>query len=201
MELYQVLSLQVTVDLRVIAMKYSTLTRSPELDPYHQMQFSIIPRISLFLDGGVYPFYRGPSQHILNSAHRENRMFLYLHIFQLTFLLCQEKKILISCQVMGQDLESCDFMIFLRVSIDGHQQLNLPLWFSKPLSESKILTFSKKKRKKKFLCNFVWRLKNIKNFARYEWVNKIEKEKSYSWNFLRSQIVDIRHSNHRSKVK
>ena len=41
----EVLSLQVRVNLGVMAMKrYSTLPRSPELKPYNQMQFSVISR-------------------------------------------------------------------------------------------------------------------------------------------------------------
>ena len=35
---------QVRVDLGVMAMKvYSTLSRYPELEPHHQMQFNVIP--------------------------------------------------------------------------------------------------------------------------------------------------------------
>ena len=35
----------VRMDLAVMAMeKYSTLLKSPELDLYHQMQFSVIPK-------------------------------------------------------------------------------------------------------------------------------------------------------------
>ena len=46
----QVLFLQVRVDLGVIGLKgYSTLLKSPKLEPDYQMQFSIIPRTD-FLD-------------------------------------------------------------------------------------------------------------------------------------------------------
>ena len=45
MEPEKVLPLWVRVDLGVMAMKvYSTYLRAPELEPHHQMQFSVIPR-------------------------------------------------------------------------------------------------------------------------------------------------------------
>ena len=45
MELKQVLPLQIRVDLGIMAVNgYSTLSRSPELESHHQMQFSILPR-------------------------------------------------------------------------------------------------------------------------------------------------------------
>ena len=38
------------MDLGLMAMKgYSTLPRSPELKPHHQIQFNIIPRMPVFL--------------------------------------------------------------------------------------------------------------------------------------------------------
>ena len=41
----QALPVQVRVELEVIAMKgYSTLNKSPELEPRHQNQSSVIPR-------------------------------------------------------------------------------------------------------------------------------------------------------------
>ena len=40
---------RVTVDQSVMAMKgYSTLPKSKELEPHHQMQFSVVPRTLLF---------------------------------------------------------------------------------------------------------------------------------------------------------
>ena len=49
-----ILSLWVRVDLVVIVMKsYSTLTKSPVLEPQHQMQFILIHRILLLKES--YP--------------------------------------------------------------------------------------------------------------------------------------------------
>ena len=48
----QVLPLKIKVDLGIMAMKgYSTLPRSPELEPHHQMLFSIIPGSPIFCRG------------------------------------------------------------------------------------------------------------------------------------------------------
>ena len=47
----QVLPLRVKVDPGVMAMKaYSTLLKPPELEPHHQMQFTVIPKTP-FLGG------------------------------------------------------------------------------------------------------------------------------------------------------
>ena len=56
-KLSEVLSPWVWVEIDVIAMKgYSTLPRSPELESYHQMQFSVTPRKPLFSGGvGIVP--------------------------------------------------------------------------------------------------------------------------------------------------
>ena len=54
----QVLPFCVRVDLGVMAVKkYSTLSRSLRLEPYHQMQFAAIPKTLHFLwgEGGSYP--------------------------------------------------------------------------------------------------------------------------------------------------
>ena len=52
-------------ELGVMVMKeYSTLLRSPELEPYHQMWFSSLLWTPLF--GEVLSFHRGYSQCILN---------------------------------------------------------------------------------------------------------------------------------------
>ena len=49
MGLSKIIPLQVRVDLEIMAMKgYSTLPRSPELEPHHQMHFIVIPRIPQF---------------------------------------------------------------------------------------------------------------------------------------------------------
>ena len=56
------------VDLGVMAIEEcSTLLRAPELEPHHQMQFSVIPR-TRFL-GGDLLFYRECSQRILSPSH------------------------------------------------------------------------------------------------------------------------------------
>ena len=48
--------LQVRVDIRVMAMKeYFTLSKDPELESDHQMQFSVISWTTLFLVGEPYP--------------------------------------------------------------------------------------------------------------------------------------------------
>ena len=45
----KVLQLQLEVDMGVMAMKvYSIVSKSSELDPHYQMQFSILPRTFLF---------------------------------------------------------------------------------------------------------------------------------------------------------
>ena len=50
------LPLRVSVDLEVMARKgYSTLLRSPELEPQHQMQLSVLRKTPLYLDGAYYP--------------------------------------------------------------------------------------------------------------------------------------------------
>ena len=70
MWLSQVLSLPVRVGLGVMVMKeYSTLPRFSELEPQHQIKFSVIPRTFIFLSG-VLPFYEGYSQFIQNTADR-----------------------------------------------------------------------------------------------------------------------------------
>ena len=61
----------VRVDLGVMAIKsYSTFSWSPELEPHYQMQFSFITRTLHW--GGILPFSRGYSQHILSFADRQN---------------------------------------------------------------------------------------------------------------------------------
>ena len=53
----QVLPLRIRVNVEVMAFKeYFILSRSPELEPHHQMQFSVMPEY-LFLDV-VLPFFR-----------------------------------------------------------------------------------------------------------------------------------------------
>ena len=43
------LQLQIKVNLGVMAMKeYSTLPRTPDVKPHHQILFSVIPRIPLY---------------------------------------------------------------------------------------------------------------------------------------------------------
>ena len=60
---------RVRVDLGVMTMKrYSTLPRSPELEPHRQMQYSFIPRILLLVWGGLTPC-RGYNQHILSLTN------------------------------------------------------------------------------------------------------------------------------------
>ena len=66
---YRVLPLQVRVDLGVMVMKeYPTLLRSPELEPHHQMWFSLILS-SPFL-WGLLSLFKGYSQCILRSAKK-----------------------------------------------------------------------------------------------------------------------------------
>ena len=66
---WQVLQLQVKVDLGVMAMKwYSTLNRPLELELYHQMQFTVIPRIPLF--GRILPLCMG-TQSAYSMSHQQ----------------------------------------------------------------------------------------------------------------------------------
>ena len=56
----QIHPFQVKLDHRIITTKeYSTHLRAKELEPHHQMQFSVIPRIPLFFVGGDLPFCSG----------------------------------------------------------------------------------------------------------------------------------------------
>ena len=71
MEFKQVLPLGIRVELRVIAVKrYFTLTRSPELETHHLMQFSLIPRTPLLVCGGGLAPLQRQNQFILNLADR-----------------------------------------------------------------------------------------------------------------------------------
>ena len=55
---YWALRQQIWVDMGVMAMKgYSILLRASELEPYHQMQFSFLPKTPPF--GRSYPFAGG----------------------------------------------------------------------------------------------------------------------------------------------
>ena len=59
----------VRVDLRVMAMMvYSTHSKSPKLEPHHQMQFKIIPKSLLFGGEGGLLHCGEYSQHILSLA-------------------------------------------------------------------------------------------------------------------------------------
>ena len=71
------------MDLRIMAMKrYLTFIRAPELEPHHQMQFTIIPRTTLFLERMVLTPLQGmqsanskPSQEsskIIKENSRQN---------------------------------------------------------------------------------------------------------------------------------
>ena len=80
----QVLSLWVSVDLGVMAMKgYSILPRSPELEPHHQMKFSVIHRMTppTFFAGEGYPFCNEYHQHILSPV---DMVHIYLEKNRLT---------------------------------------------------------------------------------------------------------------------
>ena len=56
------------------------LPKPPELEPYHQMQFSVIPRTPLFFGGEVLRLCRGYSWHIL-SSHQQNGLSQALTAF------------------------------------------------------------------------------------------------------------------------
>ena len=45
---------------------------SRELEPYYQMQFSVIPRTPLF--GGALPFYSGYIQYILSPTDKVDKL-------------------------------------------------------------------------------------------------------------------------------
>ena len=67
MKTLQVLSLQVRLNLGIIAMKeYCALTRVPELEPHHQMQFSVISRLAITPQQGKQSAYFKPC-HLGNS--------------------------------------------------------------------------------------------------------------------------------------
>ena len=78
MEPKQVLPFWVRVDLGIMTMKgFFTLSRSPEQEPFHQMQFSGIPRT---------PHSRGYHQLILSPADKfisilEEALSIIINIF------------------------------------------------------------------------------------------------------------------------
>ena len=63
-QFYQVLLVQVRVGLGVMTKSYSTFPKDPELKPYYQMQFRVIPMVSVVVEvlllgrGAVRTFYR-----------------------------------------------------------------------------------------------------------------------------------------------
>ena len=77
------------MDQAVIAMQaYSTLTRTPQLEPLNQMQFSVILRIHLFkyMKDNIARRARGVMVIIVENGHGDtssNRGRGYLHFIQL----------------------------------------------------------------------------------------------------------------------
>ena len=68
----------------MIMKEYSTLLKSPELKPHHQMQFSIILRIHHFFGGRrILPPFRGYSQYILSITDR----IIYLFLDEALFII------------------------------------------------------------------------------------------------------------------
>ena len=68
---YQVLTLCVKVNLRLMAMKeYSTLPRVLKLEPHHLIQFSVITRTPLFSGMDVLSLCREYSQTILSPTDK-----------------------------------------------------------------------------------------------------------------------------------
>ena len=74
---WQVLPLQVREDLGVMTMKeYSTFPRAPELEPYDQMQFTIIPRTPILWS--ILPLCRRYRQHWQAKIDPDISLFLHL---------------------------------------------------------------------------------------------------------------------------
>ena len=95
--LTQTSTTKVRVDLSVIAIKgYSTFPKAPGLVPYHQMQFSVTPRMFVVEEGLT-------SRHILHPQSTGQRILKvlvykdkYLNADHCSFLLVHMESILIA---------------------------------------------------------------------------------------------------------
>ena len=128
------------MDLGEIAMKeYSILFRYRELDPYHKMQFSVIPRTdSSFVWGEILPLYWGYSQCIESLTNRGETkshththththslslsLYIYIYIYSISFAFLSSlgsfitSLLVLPCS-LSPPLSFCSFFSFLTILI------------------------------------------------------------------------------------